>query len=172
MSERERYFILGSYHHMLGHASQAALDEHLATIEYEQAATAYEALLGLYPDHFWGANNLASLNSPLRLHSPAEVADRWARLADLRPTHLPLTFRAARFLLEIGDVAAAEPYVERARALASAKGTDPGQVAHASFLKVDAPLGRKRRRAGAGGVERGGRKWPATDTRGPRWLAV
>ena len=122
VSERERYFILGSYHHMVG--------------QDEQAVTVYEALVRLYPDHYWGTNNLANVYGRL---GRREEAIRWrVRRADLRPTSLPLTFVAARSLLAIGDVAAAEPYVERARALASAEGADPHDVVQASFLKVDA----------------------------------
>ena len=118
VSERERYFILGSYHHMLGQA--------------EQAVTVYEALVRLYPDHYWGTNNLVGVNQRL---GRLEEAWRWrVRLADLRPTHLPQTINLARYFLETGDVAAAEPYVERARALASAEGADPRQVVRASFL--------------------------------------
>ena len=136
VSERERYFILGSYHSMLGLAAQAALDEDLATIEDEQAVTVYEALVRLYPDHYWGTNNLAEINRRL---GRMEEAWRWrVRRADLRPTNLLQTLSLARYFLGTGDVAAAEPYVERARALASAEGTPPGQVAQASFLKVDA----------------------------------
>ena len=136
VSERERLFILASYHHMLGHASQAALDEDLATFEYEQAVTAYEALLRLYPDHYWGPGNLAYVYG--RLGRGEEAWRWWVRGADLRPTSLGVTQGAARSLLGIGDVAAAEPYVERARALASAEGADPRAVVEASFLKVDA----------------------------------
>ena len=127
VSERERYFILGSYHSMLG--------------QDEQAVTAYEALVGLYPDHYWGTNNLATTNQRL---GRMEEFWRWrARRADLRPTSLRETFSAVRHFLAIGDVAAAEPYIERARALASAEGTPTGQVltgqvVRASFLKVDA----------------------------------
>ena len=135
VSERERYFILGSYHHMLGDAARAALDQDLATVEYEQAVTAYEALLRLYPDHYWGTGNLAYTNQRL---GRMEEAWRWrARRADLRPTNLQQTLFLVRHFLETGDVAAAEPYVERARALASAEGADPRQVVQASFLKVD-----------------------------------
>ena len=127
VSERERYFILGSYHSMLG--------------QDEQAATAYEALLQLYPDHYWGTGNLANVNRRL---GRMEEARRWrVRRADLRPTNLSATLAAVRGLLQIGAIAAAEPYIERARALASAEGTPPGQVVTASFLKVEAAwLGR------------------------------
>ena len=114
VSERERYFILGSYHHMLG--------------QDEQAVAAYEALVQLYPDHYWGTNNLAALNP--------EAGARWrVRAADLRPTHFGATIRAARSLVVIRDVAAAEPYIERARALASAEGADPRGL---GFLNADA----------------------------------
>ena len=122
VSERERLFILGSYHGMLG--------------QDEQAVTVYEALVRLYPDHYWGTNNLAGLNQRL---GRREEAARWRmRQADLRPTSLGSTLGAARYLLGIGHVAAAEPYIERARELASAEGADPRQVLRATFLKVDA----------------------------------
>ena len=121
VSERERYFILGSYHYMLG--------------QDEQAVTVYEALLRLYPDHFWGTNNLAVINQRL---GRMEEHWRWrARRADLRPTSLRDAVLLVRHFLETGDVAAAEPYVERARALASAERADP-RFPGASFLKVDA----------------------------------
>ena len=122
VSERERYFILGSYQSMVG--------------QHEQAVTVYEALVRLYPDHYWGTNNLAFINRRL---GRMEEHWRWrARRADLRPTNLPATVSLARYFLETGDVAAAEPYVERARALASAEGAPPAQVLQANFLKVDA----------------------------------
>ena len=112
VSERERYFILGSYHQMLG---EAALDEDLATIKYEQAVTVYEALLRLYPDHYWGTSNLAGINARL---GRQEEALRWrVRRADLRPNDFRLNALAAlHLLMRVGDVVAATPYVERARA--------------------------------------------------------
>ena len=122
VSERERYFILGSYHSMVG--------------QDEQALTVYEALVCLYPDHDWGTNNLANINRGL---GRREEARRWSvRLADLRPTNVVANVVGATALLGIGDVAAAEPYVERAFALISAEGADPLQVMAASFLKGDA----------------------------------
>ena len=121
VSERERYFILGSYHSMLG--------------QDEQAVAVYEALLQLYPDHFWGTGNLAAANQRL---GRLDEAWRWSvRRADLRPTDFGATLTAVRYFLGMGDVAAAEPYIERARTLASAEGADPRWVT-ASFLKVDA----------------------------------
>ena len=126
VSERERYFILGSYHSMVG--------------QDEQAVTVYEALLRLYPDHYWGTNNLGSTYSRLASADPGGYSELkaglWARRADLRPTHLGWAIAAAENLLVTGDVGAAEPYIERARALASAEGTHPQRVVQASLLKV------------------------------------
>ena len=139
VSERERYYILGSYHEMLGMAAQAARDEDLATIEYEQAVTVLEALLRLYPDHYWGTSHLGYANERL---GRMEEAWRWrARRADLRPTRLPQTVNLARHFLVIGDVAAAEPYLERVRTLASAEGADPIHVVQASILHARYFLG-------------------------------
>ena len=139
VSERERYYILGSYHEMLGMAAQAARDEDLATIEYEQAVTVLEALLRLYPDHYWGTSRLGHANEQL---GRMEEAWRWlARRADLRPTRLPQIVNLARHFLVIGDVAAAEPYLERARALASAEWTEPRWEVQASILHARYFLG-------------------------------
>ena len=121
VSERERYFILGSYHQMLGMASRAALDEDLATIEDDQAVTAYEALLRLYPDHYWGSNNLAGLYS--RLGRAEEEIPYLMRLADLRPKDFQSNFFAAQRIVQSGiDTTQAQPYLQRARALASSEG--------------------------------------------------
>ena len=43
-TDRERYFILGSYYDNIG--------------QVEKAIQAYEVLVRLYPDHYWGENNL------------------------------------------------------------------------------------------------------------------
>ena len=136
VSERERYFILGSYHQMLGHASRAALDKDLATIEYEQAVTVYETLLRLYPDHYWGTNNLVGINQRL---GRQEQAGRWlVRLADLRPNDFQKNFRAAQLIVQSGtDTTEAQPYLQRARALASSEGEQSAwMVAWLTLLPV------------------------------------
>jgi tetratricopeptide (TPR) repeat protein len=46
VTDRERFFILGSYYEAVGHNPQKVVD-------------AYETLLQLYPDHFWGTHNLS-----------------------------------------------------------------------------------------------------------------
>ncbi len=99
--ERERYFILGSYHRMNG--------------ENEEAIAAYGALLQLYPDHFWGLNNLAHLlwvEGRLNEATPYLV-----RRADLRPNDFSAAVAAAQALPD--TLSGAKPYVERARTLAS-----------------------------------------------------
>ena len=166
VSARERYYILGSYHEMLGQAAHEALDEHLATIEYEQAVTAYEALLGLYPDHYWGTSRLAYANERL---GRMEEAWRWrARREDLRPARLPQTVNLARHFLVIGDVAAAEPYLERARTLASAEGANPIHVVQASILHARYFLGIGDVAAAEPYLERA-RALASAEWREPRW---
>ena len=120
VTERERYFILGSYHNMLS--------------QDEQAVTAYEALLELYPDHYWATGNLANTYSVL---GRTKERARWfARRADLRPNDLLHNHTAADALLRVGDVEAAKVYIMRAEALASAEGADPLGVAQVRLLPV------------------------------------
>jgi len=47
-SERERYFIEGSYHDFFAR-------------DYEKACTSYGTLAGLFPDHYWAAGNAAAV---------------------------------------------------------------------------------------------------------------
>ena len=122
MSERERYFILGSYHGMLG--------------QDEQAVTVYEALVRLYPDHYWGTNNLVVINQRL---GRQEEAGRWrVRLADLRPNDFLKNFWAAQLIVQSGtDTTQAQPYLQRARALASSEGEQSAwMVAWLTLLPV------------------------------------
>lgn len=98
-SERERYFIQGSYYEMLH--------------QEEQAVASYEALLRLFPDHYWGMNNLTDCYSILNRPQETWLA---VRMADLRPHHPRSNMEAAMTNLFIeGDLNAARPYVERAR---------------------------------------------------------
>jgi DNA-binding winged helix-turn-helix (wHTH) protein/tetratricopeptide (TPR) repeat protein len=82
--DREKLFILASYYSR-------------AVNEPEKAAAVYEALLRLYPDHYWAHNNLAGYYTRLgRLH---DAGEQWVQLADLRPNDLHANAQAARFLL-------------------------------------------------------------------------
>ncbi len=69
-SERERYFIQGSYYLMKG--------------ERDRTMHAYEALLNLYPDHLWANSNLASLHY-LAGEDQRSILYR-LRLAEVRPS--------------------------------------------------------------------------------------
>ena len=121
-TDRERYFILGSYYGMVG--------------QDENAVTAYETLLRLYPDHYWGTNNLAF--TYWQLGRLVESARLNVRLADLRPHDLRVNVDAAESLIAAPDMEPAEPYLSRAEALASAEGADPWLVARTNFLPVRA----------------------------------
>ena len=101
-SERERYFILASYHEMKD--------------QTEQAMAAYQALISLYPDHYWATNNLAEAND--ELGRIPEAMKYFARSADLRPQSFSDNGLTGLYLATTGgDLVAAEPYMERARQL-------------------------------------------------------
>ncbi|MDA2931127.1 tetratricopeptide repeat protein [Acidobacteria bacterium AH-259-O06] len=101
-SEQERYFIHGSYYWMKG--------------ELDRAIHAFEALLGLYPDHFWATHKLAVLYSETGQEQRALTY--WLRRADLRPNHFNYNRRAVLSLLGSGrDLVQAQPYLDRARNL-------------------------------------------------------
>jgi DNA-binding winged helix-turn-helix (wHTH) protein len=116
-SERERYFIQGSYHQILH--------------QVKEAAASYEALLRLYPDHFWGASNLEDLYK-VQLDQPQDRARLAVRLADLRPGDSAYNVQAAFLKLYVErDLNGARPYLERARTLVAEQGSsaDPNEAA-------------------------------------------
>ncbi len=102
-TDRERYFILGSYYSLMG--------------QHEKAIAPYQALLRLYPDHYWGVYNLIVAYGYLgRLNAAAPYE---AARADLRPTDFDAQARAARALANWkNDLEQARPYLQRARKLA------------------------------------------------------
>ena len=106
-SDRERYVILGNYHGMFNRV--------------EEAIAAYETLLGLYPDHYGAINALALSYS--QLGQEEESIRYLMRLADLRPKDFQSNFLAAQLIVQSGtDTTQAQPYLQRARALASSEG--------------------------------------------------
>jgi DNA-binding winged helix-turn-helix (wHTH) protein/tetratricopeptide (TPR) repeat protein len=82
-TDREKFFIRGCYYL-------------LATRELEKAVSAFEALLRLWPEHYWGNINLA--NAYLFLGRRHSASEHWARLADLSPNDLHASVEAARWL--------------------------------------------------------------------------
>jgi DNA-binding winged helix-turn-helix (wHTH) protein/tetratricopeptide (TPR) repeat protein len=102
VSERERLFILGSYYERFKH-------------DHEKAIQEYEALVRLYPDDFWGTNNLAyeySLARPTK-----EGAEMAARSANLRPANFRVNVMTWQGLSASGYEAEARPFFLRARRL-------------------------------------------------------
>jgi tetratricopeptide (TPR) repeat protein len=101
VTDRERYFIRGSYYGMLG--------------QNERAVREYYALTELYPNDFWGTNNLAlTLN---RLGRRDEAAVYYMRCADLQPNNLLWNATAATMLISLNRHSEAGEYFERAVAL-------------------------------------------------------
>jgi tetratricopeptide (TPR) repeat protein len=119
-SERERLFIRGSYYQMTG--------------QFKKAKASYEALVSLYPDHYWASFNLVA--TLWQLGQPAAAADYAARIADLNPRGFRANFVAASCLLSEGRYAASETYRLRAESLLSPEtiGLNPGEVAALRLL--------------------------------------
>ncbi len=113
-TERERYFIRGSYYDFLG--------------QNDKAVAAYEALVSTYPDHFWGTSNLMGFYEDLGRHK--EAAELAARKADLRPKDFTTNLQAAWLITRV-DRVRSRLYFERARTLISpvAMEEQPGDVA-------------------------------------------
>ena len=93
-TERERFFILGSYY-------AKVLNDN------DRAASAYEALLRLYPDHLWGNNNLAFIYA--QMGRMADSAAVWVRLANLRPNDLFSNRMAANALTTLASQQRSNP---------------------------------------------------------------
>lgn len=105
-TDRERYFILGSYY------QRFARDQ-------EKAIQAYEILIQLYPEDYWGTNNLIPLYRATGRAQKTILTS--VRLAKLRPNDYWTNAQAAVSLLVSGGSSAqARPFVNRARALMSA----------------------------------------------------
>jgi tetratricopeptide (TPR) repeat protein len=103
-TERERYFIRGSYYDFLG--------------EKDKAVAGYEALLSLYPDHFWATNNL--IDFYIDLGRDDDAARCAVRRADLRPKDFEARFWAAWYLSRVErDPLRTSLYVRQALEIAS-----------------------------------------------------
>jgi DNA-binding winged helix-turn-helix (wHTH) protein/tetratricopeptide (TPR) repeat protein len=144
VSERERLFILGSYYDPFKGEPEKAIHE-------------YEALVRLYPDDFWGTNNLRSLYS--REGRSADAAEMAARVANLRPADFILNMHAWQALYWAGFEEEARPFFLRARRLMTPeveKGDPPDAWALRAGIardelkagKIEAALGVTQRLAG------------------------
>ena len=121
-SDRERYFIRGSYYGFLG--------------DDAKAITAYETLLTLYPDHYWGLNNLAGLY--LESGRDRDAAELSARAADMRPKDYHSNVAAASCLAPL-DRDRFQSYVRRALDLVTpaALERNPGGVSWLELVQAE-----------------------------------
>jgi tetratricopeptide (TPR) repeat protein len=101
VGERERYFILGSYEVLMDHP--------------DRAIPPFQALIRLYPDHYFAYANLA--NVYFRLGRLQEASEMEVHRADMRPSDYFSNSRAAQFFIRL-DVARASHYAQRALSLA------------------------------------------------------
>jgi len=108
-SDRERLFIQGSYYENVEKNSAMAKET-------------YEALLRLYPDHYWAANEVKSYYL-----DRGQWDDFWrfvVRIVDLRPDDLRIINLAACGMYANKNLDGAKPYVERSRKLVAAGALD------------------------------------------------
>ncbi|MGH9704126.1 MAG: winged helix-turn-helix domain-containing protein, partial [Candidatus Acidiferrales bacterium] len=104
-SDRERYFILGSYYER----SVASRDK---------AIQAYEVLLRLHPDDYWGANNLAfEYRQAGRFEESMSMIER---LAEMRPNNPAINYQVANRLFRTSvDFDRVRPFIQRARGIST-----------------------------------------------------
>ncbi len=103
-TERERYFIRGSYYQLLG--------------QTEKAIAAYEALLSLYPDHPWATGNLINALDWSKPKDLDRIVELERREADASPGNFELNWNAGHSYYSYKrDPARAQPYLLRAREL-------------------------------------------------------
>lgn len=102
-TESERLFIIGSYYQRY-------------RFDLKKATEAYETLVNLYPNHYWGINNLGWIYYSFpQVDNPArKAADCFARAADLRPTDFMTNYLAWDSLVDVPDFPRASVYRERA----------------------------------------------------------
>ncbi len=123
-TDRERYFILGSYY------DRFSWDE-------EKAAQAYKVLVGLYPDDYWGVHNLAFLYS--RTSREEQAVPYIVRRAELRPNSFISAYRAWEVLTRLRrDSPNAGRFLERAQGLSSSDEAQayPEELAELVALKL------------------------------------
>jgi len=102
-TDRERYFIRGSYYERF-------------LKDYAKAVEAYEVLVRLYPDDYWGTNNLVS--AYYNAGQAEKTLPYRERYAGMRPNDWDAQVATARTIVFVnGDLARARPFVERAQAL-------------------------------------------------------
>jgi DNA-binding winged helix-turn-helix (wHTH) protein/tetratricopeptide (TPR) repeat protein len=124
-SDRERYFILGSYYEAVKQ-------------DLNQAIEQYEVLTRLYPDDFWGTNNLA--DDLLAVGREEDALPYIVRRAESRPNDPDLNYAAWEALSKNGgDSQRARFFLERARALAATSEASkrPARWAQLQFVAAD-----------------------------------
>ncbi len=109
VTERERYFIRGSYFHLAE--------------ELPNAKASYEALLRLDPDHYWAVHNIVAVVRKIEGPSTGFSAALpfYIRRTELRPQSFSLNASTAQTLVRLDRLSEAQPFLERALALVSEK---------------------------------------------------
>ena len=98
-SDWERLWIEGSYHTLAGDPARAL--------------ASYEALVKIYPDHFWGVSNLIYLYE--KRGRQADAVTLAVRLAELRPHDYDALYVALDRMQRTGNLERAAEYARRIR---------------------------------------------------------
>lgn len=109
---QERFFILGSFHQMNVAFTDGNSRNSDNPQELEQAASAYEKLFALQPDHYYVQNNLQGLYVILR--RDRDMTQMRISQAETRPANFRLNIDAAMSLVDEGNLPAARRYIARA----------------------------------------------------------
>jgi serine/threonine protein kinase/tetratricopeptide (TPR) repeat protein len=121
VSERERYFIRGSYYFLKADVGKAMIN--------------YRALLKLHPDDYWANNNMHNILAD-RLNRNEEAVPYAVRIADTRPNGFMENYRAAFDLKRWSNRAEeALKYAERARRIIALDNSTASP-----YLKADVEL--------------------------------
>jgi hypothetical protein len=109
---QERYFIIGSFHHMNSGGPRGGPLTPQRREALERAVAAYEALFALQPDHYDLVNNLRIAYSALGRDRDRASMD--VRLAEARPLSVIENLGVATHLLREGNWDGARRYAARA----------------------------------------------------------
>jgi serine/threonine-protein kinase len=97
-SDVERYFITGSYYGFLEGYSRTKEERES---NHRQAIGAYQALLRIKPDHYWGSGNLHAAYEAS--HQEPEATNALIHMAEIRPSSVFFQLQVGERLLSRGE---------------------------------------------------------------------
>jgi hypothetical protein len=130
---QERYFIIGSFHHMNSFAPRGSPMTPQRREALERAVAAYEALFALQPDYYELVNNLRNVYGALGRDRDRAAMD--LRLAEARPLSVIENLGVANRLLREDNLDGARRYAARAES-ALPRGAAAAPPRQAEFARL------------------------------------